>query len=66
MRMTNSQRLRVAGASLASACLLGLACQGPEPATTETPVQPAPCQEDMPCWDCRTMGNKICGEVHEP
>ena len=19
------------------------------------------CQEDMPCWDCTTMGNKICG-----
>lgn len=22
---------------------------------------PAPCQEDQPCWDCRTMGNRICG-----
>ena len=21
----------------------------------------APCQEDMPCWDCETMGNRICG-----
>lgn len=21
------------------------------------------CQEDMPCWDCTTMGNKICGIV---
>lgn len=19
------------------------------------------CQEDMSCWDCSTMGNKICG-----
>jgi len=19
------------------------------------------CQEDMPCWDCHTMGNHICG-----
>jgi hypothetical protein len=19
------------------------------------------CFEDMPCWDCRTMGNMICG-----
>jgi hypothetical protein len=19
------------------------------------------CQEDEPCWDCHTMGNKICG-----
>lgn len=23
---------------------------------------PAPvCQEDEACWDCRTMGNRICG-----
>jgi hypothetical protein len=19
------------------------------------------CREDEPCWDCRTMGNQICG-----
>ena len=19
------------------------------------------CQEDMPCWDCHTMGNEVCG-----
>jgi hypothetical protein len=19
------------------------------------------CQEDMPCWNCETMGNHICG-----
>lgn len=22
------------------------------------------CEEDMPCWDCSTMGNHICG--HHP
>lgn len=21
------------------------------------------CQEDDPCWDCRTMGNLICGPL---
>jgi hypothetical protein len=21
------------------------------------------CQEDMDCWDCHTMGNRICGKV---
>ena len=21
----------------------------------------AQCEEDMPCWDCKTMGNRICG-----
>lgn len=20
------------------------------------------CEEDMPCWDCSTMGNRICGK----
>jgi hypothetical protein len=19
------------------------------------------CEEDMPCWDCKTMGNRLCG-----
>lgn len=19
------------------------------------------CEEDQPCWDCHTMGNKVCG-----
>ena len=32
--------------------------QGPnDPSNTTTTV----CYEDMPCWDCKTMGNKICG-----
>lgn len=21
----------------------------------------ASCQEDMPCWNCKTMGNHVCG-----
>jgi len=27
---------------------------------------PITCQEDMPCWDCRTMGNRICGPLTAP
>ena len=23
------------------------------------------CIEDMPCWDCATMGNRICGPDYE-
>lgn len=23
------------------------------------------CMEDMPCWDCETMGNRICGTPAE-
>lgn len=28
--------------------------------TTEN-VPDGRCHEDMPCWDCKTMGNHICG-----
>jgi hypothetical protein len=33
---------------------------------TNCPAEPAPkpstkCQEDDPCWNCHTMGNKKCG-----
>jgi PBP1b-binding outer membrane lipoprotein LpoB len=34
--------------------------------TTAAPVvttTTAVCHEDMPCWDCETMGNGICGEA---
>lgn len=24
----------------------------------------ANCEEDMPCWDCETMGNLICGPAN--
>lgn len=24
-------------------------------------TMPVECTEDMPCWDCSTMGNQICG-----
>lgn len=27
------------------------------------PGQPQECTEDMPCWDCHTMGNRICGPL---
>ena len=23
------------------------------------------CAEDMACWDCETMGNRICGPLKE-
>jgi hypothetical protein len=36
--------------------------------TTLPTVEPAApiCEEDMPCWDCKTMGNKICGPITTP
>jgi hypothetical protein len=30
--------------------------------TTSTKTSIA-CEEDQPCWDCNTMGNKVCGEL---
>lgn len=30
-------------------------------APAKAPVQAPICHEDMPCWDCETMGNLICG-----
>lgn len=26
-----------------------------------SPAPVAACEEDQPCWDCHTMGNKVCG-----
>ncbi len=34
-----------------------------EPVMEEVPVTVPMCLEDQPCWDCATMGNKICGPV---
>jgi len=36
-----------------------------EDATPTTPAAPI-CEEDMPCWDCSTMGNKVCGPTATP
>jgi hypothetical protein len=46
----------------ASAALAGglLACE-PERPEAVSPDVLAPCLEDEPCWDCETMGNRICG-----
>ncbi len=44
-----------------------LVLQSTQPALNTAPALPATpapvCQEDMPCWDCTTMGNLICGPV---
>lgn len=36
-------------------------------AATRTPVTrtAVECNEDEPCWDCETMGNRICGPVQD-
>ena len=37
-----------------------------EYATEAGAQSPARCEEDMPCWDCETMGNRICGPIPVP
>jgi hypothetical protein len=43
---------------------------GPPTTTTTLPPEEPPvvvtCQEDEPCWDCETMGNRICGPTVTP
>lgn len=40
--------------------------QAPTPIVQQAPTTTTtvPCMEDDPCWDCATMGNRICGPVH--
>lgn len=52
--------LRIA-LGLMATCLVILAWMGPEPATDDRPSAPS-CQEDEACWNCVTMGNKVCGQ----
>ena len=41
--------------------------QAPLKAPTQAPLTAPICYEDMPCWDCSTMGNLICGnEAPQP
>lgn len=44
--------------ALAVAALTG--CHREAPTTT-----PTRCEEDMPCWDCHTMGNRVCGPTDQ-
>lgn len=34
--------------------------------TASTQPTQTQCEEDMPCWDCKTMGNKLCGPQTPP
>ncbi|WP_330335660.1 hypothetical protein OHS33_39165 (plasmid) [Streptomyces sp. NBC_00536] len=35
--------------------------QPPRPAATVAVAGSDSCEEDEPCWDCHTMGNRVCG-----
>lgn len=37
----------------------------PTPTPTAAQTTAPACEEDMPCWDCETMGNKVCGPTAE-
>jgi hypothetical protein len=63
-----ASRLMRVGAFLIALLLLGLIAlfiDGQRPAKLDGSII-ARCTEDMVCWDCETMGNKVCGPVIEP
>ncbi|SFO60754.1 hypothetical protein [Amycolatopsis rubida] len=60
---TLGERLGFAGivAVTAVAALAGLVGCKPVHGTPERAPVSVQCNEDEPCWDCRTMGNRRCG-----
>lgn len=42
--------------------LLGMAVAGKVESPVYDPVS-IDCEEDQACWDCETMGNRICGPL---
>ena len=55
----------IGNVALATAMLAGVVTLGllaPEPGgVRETGRTSVTCAEDDPCWDCHTMGNRVCG-----
>ncbi|MFD5245063.1 hypothetical protein ACFWIW_10990 [Amycolatopsis sp. NPDC058340] len=51
------------GALLGAAAVAVVLLAGCDRDTTGRPSPPpvTSCEEDQPCWDCHTMGNKVCG-----
>ncbi|AER49374.1 hypothetical protein STINGER_59 [Mycobacterium phage Stinger] len=73
MPTSNADRAVCFGAGLfiglAVGMPLGLAIAAPKDAeqVRSTPASVAEqCEEDMPCWDCTTMGNRLCGPGMAP
>jgi hypothetical protein len=58
MRKQNGQLLNT---TARFALAVGIAMSASLPAGPAGQAEPAACMEDMPCWDCATMGNLICG-----
>ena len=54
----NDVRRVVVGAALSAALLGGYAVGTHQHAATTVAHR---CEEDQPCWNCKTMGNHICG-----
>jgi hypothetical protein len=68
---TVNRRITLPLAALALALTSLSACSGTTDVRPSVPVtaQPAAasprCQEDDPCWDCRAVGNRICGPASD-
>lgn len=51
------RRVLLGAVVLAGAVYAGHVATGP----VRAPIPSAVCEEDQPCWNCATMGNRICG-----
>lgn len=61
--MTLALAILLVGSAVALATMdqpVGMADDG-GPMVTRTLPHFGSCEEDEPCWDCSTMGNRICG-----
>jgi len=60
-------RVRVVNVVVAAGWVAMLAvvgsCAGSGSQEQPRPVTSVACEEDEPCWDCTTMGNRICGST---
>lgn len=60
-----SARIALAAGMVVSSLGYGLVSAVELHAAPAAPAHPtvsvAACEEDQPCWDCTTMGNRICG-----
>lgn len=62
--MIRSEAIKLVAAKvcLGSSLALGLwQCSDAMAELDKSTQGPQACQEDMPCWDCHTMGNLVCG-----
>ena len=59
--MTTAKRTLCDLAFIVVMALAITAAWNPAPVSAQTNRAPIVCAEDEPCWNCATMGNRLCG-----